>query len=222
MTTAGRGERPPRREQGTKGAFNRMVRSIVALCLLATIMIVAGCSTSYEPVVHAQTPISAPTPAPTPQPAQCFPWGSCTAYEVHSWGTCQWQTEQGASTFVAQVEIGINGTPSNPNDSHCSLQFAQNLGAITAISGNMNYISDGRARASMAARILTPGYGPTTEWLAALKFAVHTNGEESNPIFQQFAHPIQTQGLWVDFNDDLDGAKPSTISVSFQGTLLTQ
>jgi hypothetical protein len=26
----------------------------------------------------------------------------------------------------------------------------------------------------------------------------------------------------VDFNDDLAGAKPSTLSVSFQGTLLTQ
>lgn len=187
------------------------------------LMTCGGC-TSYESVVRAQIPISAPTPAPTPalkpRAAQCFAWGTCTAFEVHSWGYCQWQTEQGPTTFVATVEIGILSTPTEPHDKNCNLLFSGNLGAITSISGNMNYISEGVDRASMCARILTPGYGPTTEWLAALKFAVHSKGEESNPIYQRFASPIKTQGLWVDFDDDLDGAKPSTISVAIQGTLL--
>ncbi|HET7871464.1 MAG TPA: hypothetical protein VFL42_03065 [Terriglobales bacterium] len=182
------------------------------------ILVLAGCN-SYEPVIHAQVPVPTPTPAPTPQPAQCFPWGSCAAFEVHPWGTCQWQTEQGSTTFTAQVEIGILHTPTDAQDKHCSLLFAKNLGMVRAISGNVNYISEGVDRASMAVRVLTPGYGSSTEWLTALKFAVRTKGEESLPFYQRFDLPIATQGLWVDFDDDLDGSKPTTLSVSFQGTL---
>jgi len=194
---------------------------VLTLLLLTAVLVLAGCG---RPIVHAQitapTPVPSPTPVLTPRPAQCFAWGTCTAFEVHSWGYCQWQTEQGPTTFTAMVEIGIRSTPTDPHDKNCNLLFGGNLGAITSISGNMNYISDGVDRASMCARILTPGYGPATEWLAALKFAVHSRGEESNSFYQRFSSPIKTPGLWVDFDDDLDGAKPSTISVAFQGTLL--
>jgi hypothetical protein len=192
-----------------------MAKKIVLVLVLSVLL--TGCgSSSFNPInppaVHAQ---AAPPPG-------CDGNGVCTGNITHSWGYCQYSTYQTAKTFVVALEIGITSTPKDSNDSLCFLPFASGGGLIKSIHGNTNYTPwtnnvssmflDIRSCTSSACR-----YPEQQEHLGAAKYTIK-GVPQSLPLDGVFSEPVNATGFMIVFNDDLDNAKPTTMSVAFSGT----
>jgi hypothetical protein len=164
------------------------------------------------PAVHAQA-------AP---PAGCDGNGACSGNITHAWGYCDYSVYQTAKTFTVALEIGITSTPKDPNDSLCLMPFASGGGLIKSIHGNTNYTPWTNNLSSMLLDIRACtadacAYPGQQEHLGAAKYTVK-GVPQSLPLDGVFPDPVNATAVMVVFNDDLDAAKPTTISVAFSGT----
>ena len=194
------------------------VKSTAISVTLFSALLLSGCGSISNlnpinpPTVHAQA-------AP---PAGCDGDGVCTGNITHPWGYCQYSTYQTGKTFTVALEIGIKSTPTDGNDSLCLLPFASGGGLIKGIHGNTNYVPWTTNLSSMfvdirACTASACEYPTQQEHLGAAKYT--TKGvPQSLPLDGVFSEPINTAAVMVVFNDDLDNAKPTTISVAFSGT----
>lgn len=188
---------------------------VFALAALAAGVSVSGCGGAVPSVSAAPAPGPMP-PTPPPAPA-CVPdvsGVSCSAHVVTPWGYCHYETHQTARTFSVALEIGISITPADPNTSLCVVPLGAGGGDIATISGMVNYVPFTANLSSMVLLLRTDG--TPEESLYTAKMAVR-----GVPVTVPFAaaYPgLHAGGFFVIFNDDLDAAKPTTISLGFAGT----
>lgn len=189
---------------------------IYSIVVLLFSFALAGCAGSSfnlinPPAVGAQS-----------TPSGCDATGACSITNKLAWGYEDIATYTSAHTIAGTIEIGLNSTPTNANDATVALPLTS-AGDLTSISGNVDYRSWGKNPASMIVDLRSCedaacAYPSGQEHLATLKFTADPGSHTTIPFSARFETPIHVDHFMLVFNDDLDNAKPTTISVAFSGT----
>lgn len=185
---------------------------VIVLCYLFS-----GCAG------NAFNPINPPAvSAQAPPPATCTDSGTCTANIQQGWAYFDYATYRSPHSIAVTAEIGISSNAPDANASIAAWPLASPADVVS-ISGNLDYRSWGNNPASMIIdiRACTDSVCSLSgqEHLVNLKVTADPHSHAVVPFAVQFPVAIHVDHFIAVFNDDLQNAKPTTVSVGLSAVV---